>query len=256
MTSSEVWDRETAERYDADSAEMFAAAVVDPAVALLADLAGDGPALELAVGTGRIAVPLAARGVAVSGIELSAAMVDQLRRKAGPERIPVVVGDMATSTAPGEFSLVYLVWNSLSNLLTQDEQVACFRNAARHLRPGGRFVVEMWLPDLRRLPAGEPLTATSLGPAHRVVDEYDPASQRCVSHHYHHEPDGTVRYGSGRFRYAWPAELDLMAVLAGLRLEGRYADWNRAPFGPDSPGHVSVWRKPLGGDEATSCRPG
>jgi SAM-dependent methyltransferase len=238
MTSSEVWDQETAERYDVDSAEMFRAEVVDPAVDFLAELAGEGAALELAVGTGRIAVPLASRGVPVSGIELSAPMVDQLRRKAGEEQVPVVIGDMATSTVPGEFSLVYVVWNSLSNLLTQDEQVECFRNAARHLVPGGRFVVELWVPQLRGAPEDQRVTLASFSPTHLVVDELDPATQGCISHHYRHDPDGSVRYGSGRFRYAWPAELDLMARLAGMQLESRSSDWSRSPFGSESTSHV------------------
>jgi SAM-dependent methyltransferase len=243
MTSSEVWDQDTADRYDADSSEMFSADILDPAVDFLAALAGAGPALEFAVGTGRVAVPLAARGVPVSGIELSGPMAEQLRRKAGGEQIPVVVGDMATSTAAGNFSLVFLVWNSLSNLLTQDEQVECFANAARHLGSGGRFVVELWVPELRRLPQGQRMAAASISPEYLVLDEFDVAAQRCISHHYRHDPDGTVRYSSGHFRYAWPAELDLMARLAGMRLESRHADWSRAPFGSESAGHVSVWRK-------------
>ncbi|GAB3199465.1 class I SAM-dependent methyltransferase [Nocardioides hungaricus] len=241
MVSSDVWDRETAERYDADSVEMFGPEVLDPTVDFLAEVADGGPALEFAVGTGRVAVPLAARGVPVSGIELSEPMVERLRAKAGPGEIPVVVGDMATSTVPGEFSLVYLVWNSISNLRTQDEQVQCFRNAARHLVPGGRFVVELWVPQLRRLPEGQSVAVGSVGSSHLVFDELDLATQGCVSHHYRHEPDGTVRYGAGRFRYAWPAELDLMARLAGMRLEARHADWRRTPFGSESTGHVSVW---------------
>lgn len=243
MTSSELWDRETAERYDADSSEMFRPDVLDPTVDFLAELAGRGAALELAVGTGRVAVPLASRGVPVAGIELSQPMVDQLRQKASAEEIPVVVGDMTTSTVPGEFSLVFLVWNSISNLLTQDEQVECFRNAARHLQAGGRFVVELWVPELRRLPEGQTVAPGSISPTHLVFDEFDLATQGCTSHHYRHDPDGTVRYGSGRFRYAWPAELDLMARVAGMRLENRYAGWSRAPFGSESTSHVSVWRK-------------
>jgi len=154
MTSSEVWDEETAERYDATSAEIFAPHVLDPAVDFLARLAGTGRALEFAVGTGRVAIPLAARGVPVTGIELSAPMVAQLRRKADEATLPVLIGDMATTRARGEFSLVYLVWNSVSNLRTQPEQVDCFRNAARHLRHGGRFVLELWVPPIRRLPPG------------------------------------------------------------------------------------------------------
>jgi SAM-dependent methyltransferase len=243
VTSSEVWDQETAERYDEDSAEMFRADVVDPAVDLLAELAGDGRALELAVGTGRIALPLASRGVPVHGIELSAPMVDQLRRKPAGADLPVTIGDMATTTVEGRFSVVYLVWNTLSNLRTQDEQVACFRNAARHLEPGGRFVVELWVPELRRLSEGQQVAVASVGSGHVVLDELDLLTQSCTSHHYHHEDDGTVRYGVGRFRYAWPAELDLMARLAGLELEGRYADWSRSPFTSESTSHLSIWRK-------------
>jgi SAM-dependent methyltransferase len=243
VTSSEVWTEQMAARYDADAAEKSAPEVLGPTVDLLARLAGSGPALELAVGTGRVAVPLAARGVPVTGIELSAPMVAQLRRKADERALPVVLGDMATTTVAGTFTLVYLVWNTLSNLLTQDEQVACFRNAARHLSPGGRFVVELWVPPLRRLPPGQLAAPMDVGDGHLGIDTYDLATQRCTSHHYVREPDGTVRYGSGDFRYAWPAELDLMARLAGLELEDRYADWDGSPFTSDSESHVSVYRR-------------
>jgi SAM-dependent methyltransferase len=244
MTSSDVWDQETAARYDEGSPEMFSPEVVGRTVNFLAELAGAGRALEFAVGTGRIALPLAARGVPVSGIELSAPMVDQLRMKTGGADIPVAVGDMATTTVPGEFSLVFLVWNSISNLRTQEEQVECFRNAAQHLRAGGRFVVELWMPELRRLPEGQNFAIGSTSSNHLVFDEFDLVNQGCTSHHYHHNEDGTVRYDLGRFRYAWPAELDLMARLAGMRLESRYADWDSSPFTSESPSHVSVWRKP------------
>lgn len=247
MTSSDVWGAEDAERYDADSAEMFRPDVLEPAVEFLADLAGEGPVLEFAIGTGRVALPLAARGIAVSGVELSEPMVGKLREKPGGNAIPVVVGDMASSWVGGDFSLVYVVWNSLSNLREQDEQVRCFANAARQLRPGGRFVVELWVPDPRRRQAGEPATCVAFDARHVVIDEYDTATQACASHHYWRHDDGGVRYGVGRFRYAWPAELDLMARLAGLSLEARHAGWDRAPFDSSSTGHVSVWRK---GDEA------
>jgi SAM-dependent methyltransferase len=243
VTSSEVWTEQTAARYDADAADKFAPEVLGPTVDLLARLAGSGPALELAVGTGRVAVPLAARGVPVTGIELSAPMVAQLRRKVDERALPVVLGDMATTTVAGTFTLVYLVWNTLSNLLTQDEQVACFRNAARHLSPGGRFVVELWVPPLRRLPPGQLAAPMDVGDGHLGIDTYDLATQRCTSHHYVREPDGTVRYASGDFRYAWPGELDLMARLAGLELEDRYADWDGSPFTSDSESHVSVYRR-------------
>ncbi|MDO9454568.1 class I SAM-dependent methyltransferase [Nocardioides sp.] len=242
MTSSDYWDAGTAARYDESSSFMFAPEVLDPAVAFLADLAGDGAALELAIGTGRVAIPLADRGVPVSGIELSQPMTDVLHGKRA--EVPVVVGDMATSTAPGAFSLVYVVWNSIGNLRTQAEQVACFRNAARHLSPGGRFVVELWIPGIRRFPPGQAAVPFHVGPRHVGLDTYDLTTQQGTSHHYTHEADGTVRHGTSNFRYIWPAECDLMAQLAGLEHEARFADWDRSPFTNDSESHVSVWRKP------------
>jgi SAM-dependent methyltransferase len=243
VTSSDLWDEETAERYDESSAFMFTAEVLDPAVDFLAGLAGDGPALELAIGTGRVAVPLAERGIPVSGIELSQPMADRLRAKRAD--IPVTVGDMATTVVPGEFSLVYLVWNSLGNLRTQDEQVACFRNAAAHLAPGGRFVIELWVPGIRRFPPGQAAVPFHVGRHHVGFDTYDLTTQQGTSHHYRRHPDGTATYGASNFRYVWPAECDLMAQLAGLRLEHRYADWHGHPFTDDSESHVSVWRKPV-----------
>jgi SAM-dependent methyltransferase len=244
MVSSEVWDEATARRYDETSAEKFAPGVLGPTVDFLADLAGSGPALELAIGTGRVGVPLAARGVPVTGIELSAPMVAELRRKVDDTALPVVIGDMATTTVTGEFSLVYLVWNSISNLRTQEEQVECFRNAARHLGRGGRFVIELWVPPLRRLPQGQTAVPMTVGDGHLVFDTYDLTTQACTSHHYWPESDGTARYASGTFRYIWPSECDLMAELAGLHREARFADWDRSPFTSESEGHVSVWRKP------------
>ncbi len=241
MTSSDLWDAETAERYDDSSAFMFAPEVLDPAVTFLAELAGDGPALELAIGTGRVAIPLAERGISVTGIELSQPMVDQLHRKRSA--LPVVVGDMATNKAPGEFSLVYLVWNSIGNLRTQAEQVACFRNAASHLVPGGRFVIELWIPGIRRFPPGQHGVPFHIGEHHVGFDTYDMATQQGTSHHYSRHPDDTVTYGASNFRYIWPAECDLMAQLAGMTLERRLADWNGTPFTGDSESHVSVWRK-------------
>ncbi|MFI7604671.1 class I SAM-dependent DNA methyltransferase [Micromonospora sp. NPDC049366] len=247
MTSSDLWDEDTAQRYDDASAEMFAPATLDPAVEFLARLADGGPALEFAIGTGRVAVPLAARGVPVCGIELSQPMVDQLRRKASPAEIPVVVGDMATTTVPGEFSLVYLVYNSIGNLRTQDEQVECFRNAARHLAPGGRFVIELWVPGIRRFPPGQAAVPFDVTDRHVGFDTLDMVTQQGTSHHYTRLADGSVRYGASNFRYIWPAECDLMARLAGLVPELRVADWHGAPFTSESESHVSVWRKPLDG---------
>ncbi|MCB2177658.1 MAG: class I SAM-dependent methyltransferase [Actinomycetales bacterium] len=242
MTSSDVWGDEAAARYDEASAFMFAPDVLGPALDFLADLAGGGPALEFAIGTGRVAIPLAERGVAVSGIELSQPMADRLLAKRGG--IPVVVGDMATATVPGEFSLVYVVWNSIGNLRTQAEQVECFRNAARHLAPGGRFVVELWVPGIRRLPPGQSAVPFHVGEHHAGFDTYDMTTQQGTSHHYHRADDGTVTYGASNFRYIWPAECDLMAALAGLAFESRSADWHGRPFTSDSECHVSVWRKP------------
>ena len=244
MTSSDLWDEETARRYDESSAAMFRPAVLDPAVDFLARLAGTGRALELAVGTGRVAIPLAARGVPVAGIELSEPMVAELRRKVDEVALPVVVGDMATTRAPREFSLVYLVWNTIGNLRTQDEQVACFRNAARHLQPGGRFVIELWVPPLRRLPPGQLAAPFEVSESHLGFDTYDLVTQRGTSHHYWPAADGTSRRGVSNFRYLWPSECDLMARLAGMELEDRFADWDASPFTSESESHVSVWRKP------------
>ena len=242
MTSSDYWDAETARHYDDTSGFMFEPAVLDPAVDFLAGLAGDGAALELAIGTGRVAIPLTDRGVPVVGIELSQPMADRLHEKR-PD-VPVVVGDMATSTAPGSFSLVYLVWNSIGNIRTQAEQVQCFRNAARHLEPGGRFVVELGVPGIRRFPPGQAAVPFHVGRHHAGFDTYDLVTQQGTSHHYRRHPNGTVTYGVHNFRYIWPAECDLMAQLAGLELESRTADWTGAAFTSDSESHVSVWRKP------------
>jgi SAM-dependent methyltransferase len=244
MSSSDLWDEETARRYDETSAAMFEPEVLDPAVDRLAELAGDGPALELAIGTGRVAVPLVARGVPVSGVELSAPMAAQLHRKVDPATVPVTVGDMATAVVDGEFSLVFVVWNSLGNVRTQDEQVAVFANAARHLRPGGRFVVELGIPQLRRLPPGQRGVPFDVSEEHTGLDTYDPVTQQAISHHFSREPDGRYRYGVHHFRYVWPSELDLMARLAGMELESRWADWRRTPFTAESTGHVSVWKLP------------
>jgi SAM-dependent methyltransferase len=232
--------------YDESSADMFRPAVVDPAVDFLADLAGHGAALELGIGTGRIALPLARRGVRVHGIDLSEAMVARLRAKPGAERIGVTIGDFATTAVDGRFSLAYLVFNTIGNLTTQDEQVACFRNVAAHLEPGGCFVIEVGVPSLQRLPPGETVRAFSVTPTYLGFDEYDVASQGLISHHYT-VVDGRLDLVSMPFRYVWPSELDLMARLAGMTLRERWSDWNREPFTSDSTKHISVWEKPAPG---------
>lgn len=237
------FDEGPAERYDEHAAEMFDPAVLEPAVSLLAGLAGDGRALEFAIGTGRIALPLSRRGVPVHGIDLSEAMVARLQAKPGAEGIGVTIGDFASTRVPGSFRLVYLVYNTIGNLTEQDEQVQCFRNAAAHLEPGGYFVIEVGVPDLRRLPPGERIRAFSVTSSHLGFDEYEVASQGLVSHHYWFG-QGAPEAFSIPFRYVWPAELDLMARLAGMDLDGRYADWDRQPFTSESVKHVSVWRKP------------
>jgi SAM-dependent methyltransferase len=236
---------EVAARYDETSVDMFDPRVVGPTVDFLADRAGDGAALEFGIGTGRIALPLVERGIRVSGIDLSESMVANLREKPGSEQIEVAVGDFATTRVPGPFSLVYLVFNTIDNLTTQDEQVACFENAAAHLGPGGCFVIEVGVPDLRRLPYGERFALFDVSEDHIGIDEYDVATQGLVSHHWQRNEDGSFHKGSGPFRYVWPSELDLMARIAGLRLRERWGDWNREPFTNESRKHVSVWQQPV-----------
>jgi SAM-dependent methyltransferase len=231
-----------AARYD-DDAEIFDPAVVDPVVDLLVELAGNGSALELGVGTGRIALPLAQRGVPVHGIELSKAMAARLRAKPGGEDIGVTIGDFATTTVDGTFSVAYLVFNTIMNLTTQDGQVACFRNVAAHLEPGGCFVIEVGVPGLQRLPPGETIHAFHVSESRWGLDEYDVARQGLTSHHFR-IVDGRLERLSIPFRYAWPSELDLMAQLAGMRLRDRWSGWKREPFTSDSRKHVSVWEKP------------
>jgi hypothetical protein len=233
---------EVARLYDESASQMFARAAVEPAVEVLAELAGDGRALEFAIGTGRIALPLAARGVGVSGIELSEAMVEQLRQKPGGRGVRVTMGDMASTRVDETFRLVYLVFNTIGNLTTQEEQVACFLNAALHLEPGGFFVIEVGVPDLRWLPPGGRYVVFHSDRASWGIDEYDTASQGLVSHHFRQEAGG-LRHRAIPFRYVWPSELDLMARLAGMRLASRWADWHRHPFEHESQAHVSVWRK-------------
>jgi SAM-dependent methyltransferase len=232
-----------AERFDERNAHQADPAVVEPVVDFLADLAGEGDALELGIGTGRIALPLSARGVRVHGIDLSEAMVAKLQEKPGADRIGITIGDFATTKVDGTFSVAYLVVNTIMNLTTQEEQVACFRNVAAHLEPGGCFVIEVLVPRLQRLPPGEKFQLFDVSPGHVGFDEIDVASQRLVSHHYWIE-DGKVEILSPPFRYVWPSELDLMAQLAGMSLRERWEDWTRAPFTSESTKHVSVWEKP------------
>lgn len=222
---------------------MFAPEIVEPAVDFLARLAESGSVLEFAIGTGRIGIPLVRRGFAVTGVELSPSMARRLAAKVTDDELPVVVGDMATANVPGEFSLVYVVWNSIANLRTQEEQVECFRNAARHLEPGGRFVVELFVPPLRMFPPGQLAVPFDVSDAHSGFDTFDLVTQECNSHHYTRERDGAIRYSVGHFRYIWPAECDLMAKLAGLELERRVEDWDGSPFTSESRKHISVWRK-------------
>ena len=240
MQHDEIWNQDAATRYDTPGTGMFAPEVLGPTVERLAELAGDGSVLEFAIGTGRVGVPLAARGVPVTGIELSRPMVAQLRAKVDEAALPVFVGDMATTTVPGEFSLVYLVFNTISNLLTSQEQIECFRNAARHLRAGGRFVIELWVPELP--PPGSSAVVFTTEPGYIGLDTYDVAKQQVISHHFHFADGTDATLFRSPHRYIWPGELDLMARLAGFELESRHADWTGGEFTPSSRSHVSVYR--------------
>ena len=237
------FDERIAKGYDAGSADMFDPAVVDPAVSFLADLAEGGSALELGIGTGRIALPLSQRGVRVHGIDLSPAMVARLQAKPGADAIGVTIGDFATASVDGSFRLAYLVYNTIMNLTTQDEQVECFRNVAAHLEPGGCFVIEVVVPALQRLPPGETVRAFTVTPTRLGFEEFDVAAQIAFSHHYS-AVDGRLEVFSAPYRYVWPSELDLMARLAGMTLRERWSSWKREPFTSDSTTHISVWEKP------------
>jgi SAM-dependent methyltransferase len=236
------FDERIAKDYDTRWPEQFDAAVLDPIVSFLAELAGTGPALELGIGTGRVALPLRQRGVRVHGIELSPDMVAQLRAKPGTDDMSVAIGDFASTRVAGTFTLAYLVANTIMNLTTQDAQVACFQNVAAHLEPGGCFVIEVVVPGLQRLPPGDTFQAFTVTPAHLGFDEYDVATQGVISHHYFVD-NGHVETFSPPFRYVWPSELDLMARLAGMTLRERWSDWTRTPFTSDSRQHISVWEK-------------
>lgn len=245
MHDDGYFGEEVAARYDDATEGEFDPVVIEATVDVLAELAGGGRALEFAIGTGRIASPLAARGVPVQGIDISKAMVARLRAKPGGDQIGVTIGDFATTRVEGTFRLVYLVFNTIGNLTTQAAQVACFRNAAAQLEPGGRFLIEVGTPELQRLPPGETVQPFHIGDEHLGFDEYDIATQGLVSHHF------TLRGGrweraSVPFRYVWPAELDLMAELAGLRLRDRWSGWQQEPFTSESRKHISVWEKPAG----------
>ena len=243
--SENFFDASIARDYASLWPHLFEPDTVDPPVEFLAGLAGGGPVLELGIGTGRLALPLSARGLSVHGIELSPNMVEQLRHHPGAEAVGVTLGDMATARVEGRegtFSVAYLVRNTIMNLTTQEAQVACFRNVAWHLELGGRFVIEVMVPELRRLPPGTTLRPFSLESTHLGFEEYDVVTQRSVSHHIV-ERDGRIEMWSPQFRYVWPAELDLMARLAGMVLRERWSDWDRYPFTSDSRCHVSVWQK-------------
>ena len=239
-----IWDDEAARRYDTPGVGMFAPEVLEPTVERLRILADGGRALEMAIGTGRVAVPLVEAGVSVAGIELCQPMIDRLRAKMTEERIPVVLGDMASARIDGPFSLVFLVFNGISNVLSQERQIQVFQNAARHLSPGGRFLIELWVPDLRTLPPGRPGSVFAAEPGYLAADIFDPVAQHVVSHHIRFDPDGgtSARIFRSPHRYIWPAELDLMARVAGFTLESRHGGWNEEPFTADSSDHVSVYR--------------
>lgn len=234
------FDARIAQSYDSRWPEINQPSAIDPVVDFLAGLAGDGSALELGIGTGRIALPLSRRGVRVHGIDLSPDMVAELRKKPGGEAIGVTIGDFATTRVEGRFNLVYLLRNTITNLTSQDAQVSCFQNVAAHLEPGGCFVIEVFVPQLRRLPPGEKFLPFTVTPQHLGFDEYDPVRQALVSHHYW-VTDGELETFSAPFRYVWPSELDLMARIAGMTLRGRWSDWDCHPFTNESRDHVSVW---------------
>ena len=234
------FDTKVAAHYDADTTALCAPHVITPTIDLLAHFAGTGAALEFAIGTGRVALPLSARGIPVSGIEYSPAMIAVLAQKLGADVIAVVQGDMASTRLPGQFSLVYLVFNTIGNLTTQDDQIACFQNAAAHLAPGGHFVIEMFVPP--RHPASAMVSDHT--PDHTCIDTYDPVTQRLQSDHFTRQSDGRYRHNVTPQRCVWPSELDLMARIAGLGPSYRWADWDRSPFAAHSPKHISVWQKP------------
>jgi SAM-dependent methyltransferase len=243
VTDDGYFGERVAARYDETYDYQAAPEVIEPVLDLLSELAGDGPALELGVGTGRIALPLAQRGVSVHGIELSRAMAARLKAKPGADAVGITIGDFSTTRVEGSFRLAYLLVNTIMNLTSQEAQVACFRNVAAHLEPGGCFLIEVLVPELQRLPPGDTHRVFSAEERHWGIDEFDVARQGLISHHLL-EVDGQLERRSIPFRYVWPSELDLMAQLAGMRLRDRWSDWSREPFTSESRQHISVWEKP------------
>ena len=236
------FDQRIAQSYAEKWPHLFDPETLDPTVDFLAQLVGTGAVLEFGIGTGRVALPLSRRGFRVHGIELSPAMVAELQRLPGADAIPVTIGDFASTPVDGTFSLAYLVRNTITNLTTQAEQVECFRNAAAHLEPRGRFVIENYVPEIQRLPPGETIHAFDVTPPHFGFEEYNIATQIAISHHFW-ITDGEVETYSSPHRYVWPSELDLMAALAGMTLRGRWSGWRREPFTSESRQHVSVYEK-------------
>jgi SAM-dependent methyltransferase len=240
---SVVWGPELAEVYDVVYSAKEEPPVLDPMLDLLAEFAHGESALEFAVGTGRVALPLSGRGVAVQGIELSPAMAKQLRAKPGADHVPVAIGDMTTTRVPGSFTLVYVVANSIMNVTTQDGQLAVFANAAAHLRAGGCFVVEVIVPQLRSVPAGETGRVFTLAPDHVGIETFDDLVGQVAWSHHWMDVDGRLIKHSAPYRYIWPSELDLMARLGGFRLRHRWAGWTRESFTSCSTSQVAVYEK-------------
>jgi len=241
IKQEDIWDINVAQNYDTPGIGMFSDEIIEPTINRLVELAYGGRVLEFAIGTGRIAIPLVQKGINVTGIELSKPMIDQLRQKIDESSLPVIYGDMKNTTAPGNYSLVYLIYNTISNLLTQEDQIECFRNAARHLISGGRFIIELWVPELRKLPPGQEAVVFNNKPGYIGLDTYDILLQRVVSHHFTFDENNKAHLFRSPHRYIWPSELDLMAQLAGFKLENRYADWTGSEFTANSRSHVSVY---------------
>lgn len=242
--NNEIFDEQIAQHYDDDTSSMFHPDVVDPTVDFLKALVGDGAALEFGVGTGRIALPLSAKGVPVHGVDISEPMLNLLQSKPGSDQVTITIGDFAKVQVPGTFRLVYLLFNTIMNLTTQDEQTACFENAVAHLEPGGFFVIEVGVPELRRLPPGERVRVFNLSQSRFGFDEYTDFNRQILYSHHYWAECGALRTFSAPFRYVWPSELDLMARLANLSLYERWGGWKREPFTDESGSHISVWKKP------------